>query len=269
MSLPSDGLPRPYPQLPNSMLELFSMKGKVSIVTGGSGGIGFAAAEALAEMGGDIALQYRSAEGMDERAAELGKRFNVKCKAYRCDVSDYEAVQKLVQEVKSEFGRIDVFIANAGMGGSGRINDLSLEQWRKIQSVNYDAVFYAMKAVGPIFEQQGSGSFIATTSISAHIVNVPLDQSAYNASKAGVMHLCKSVARDWRLFARVNTISPGFFDTPMGAAPEVQETVYRYSVLGRQGVPAELKGAFLLLASAAGNYITGADYLVDGGYTLS
>ena len=141
MSLPSDGLPRPYPQLPNSMLEyvwlshptpipaqdlelilecayfcrLFSMKGKVAIVTGGSGGIGFAAAEALAEMGGDIALQYRSAEGMDERAAELGKRFNVKCKAYRCDVSDYEGVQKLVQDVKSEFGRIDVFIANVSL----------------------------------------------------------------------------------------------------------------------------------------------------------
>lgn len=156
-------------------------------------------------------------------------------------------------------------------GGSGRINDLSLEQWRKIQSVNYDSVFYAMKAVGPIFEQQGSGSFIATTSISAHIVNVPLDQvspyflwvmayavsspsrdkkcshrtilnlyvctqSAYNASKAGVMHLCKSVARDWRLFARVNTISPGSVsssslwvvalvsDLPEGEEPNVELT---------------------------------------------
>lgn len=91
------------------------MKGKVSIITGGSGGIGFAAAEALAEMGGDIALQYRSAEGMDERAAELGKRFNVKCKAYKCDVSDFEGVQKLVQDVKNEFGRIDVFIANVSL----------------------------------------------------------------------------------------------------------------------------------------------------------
>ncbi|BGP54397.1 hypothetical protein JCM8202_000831 [Rhodotorula sphaerocarpa] len=269
MSLPSDGLPRQPPQVPNSMLELFSMKGKVSIVTGGSGGIGFAAAEAIAEMGGDIALQYRSAEGMDQRAAELAKRFNVKCKAYKCDVSDHDGVQQLVKDVKGEFGRIDVFIANAGMGGGGRINELTLDQWRKIQAVNYDSVFYAMKAVGPIFEAQGSGSFIATTSISAHIVNVPLDQAAYNASKAGVMHLCKSVARDWRMFARVNTISPGFFDTPMGAAPEVADTVYKYSVLGRQGLPAELKGAFLLLASAAGSYTTGADYLVDGGYTLS
>ncbi|GAA6045832.1 hypothetical protein NBRC10513_005239 [Rhodotorula toruloides] len=268
-SHPSDGLPRPTPQLPESMLEMLSMKGKVSIVTGGSGGIGFAAAEGLAEMGGDIALAYRSAEGMDKRAEDLAKKFGVKVKAYKCDVADYDEVTKLVNDVKSDFGRVDVFIANAGMGGSGRIKDLSLEQWRKIQAVNYDSVFYAMKAVGPIFEAQGSGSFIATTSISAHIVNVPLDQSAYNASKAAVVHLCKSVARDWRLFARVNTISPGFFDTAMGAAPEVADTVYRYSVLGRQGDPKELKGAFLLLASGAGSYITGSDYLVDGGYTLS
>ncbi|BGO90134.1 hypothetical protein JCM10020v2_001770 [Rhodotorula toruloides] len=265
-SHPSDGLPRPTPQLPESMLEMLSMKGKVSIVTGGSGGIGFAAAEGLAEMGGDIALAYRSAEGMDKRAEDLAKKFGVKVKAYKCDVADYDEVTKLVNDVKSDFGRVDVFIAN---GGSGRIKDLSLEQWRKIQAVNYDSVFYAMKAVGPIFEAQGSGSFIATTSISAHIVNVPLDQSAYNASKAAVVHLCKSVARDWRLFARVNTISPGFFDTAMGAAPEVADTVYRYAVLGRQGDPKELKGAFLLLASQAGSFITGSDYLVDGGYTLS
>lgn len=84
------------------------------------------------------------------------------------------------------------------MGGSGRINELSVEKWKKIQSVNYDSVFYAMKAVGPIFEAQGSGSLIATCSISAYITNVPLDQAAYNASKAAVKHLCSSVARDWR-----------------------------------------------------------------------
>ncbi|GAA5887450.1 hypothetical protein JCM6882_002534 [Rhodosporidiobolus microsporus] len=269
MSHPSDGLPRPMPQLPGTMAELFNMKGKVAIITGGSGGIGYAAAEALAEFGGDIALVYNSAKGMDERAAEFAKKWNVKCKAYQCPVDDFEATQKLVDSVKADFGRVDVFIANAGMGGSGRINELPLDKWRKIQAVNFDSVYYAMKAVGPVFEAQGSGSFIATTSISAHIVNVPLDQSAYNASKAAVMHLCKSVARDWRLFARVNTISPGFYDTPMGAAPEVAETVYRQAVLGRQGDPKELKGAFLLLASQAGNFTTGADYLVDGGYTLS
>ncbi|GAA5931953.1 uncharacterized protein JCM15063_001082 [Sporobolomyces koalae] len=269
MSSPDDGLPRAIPQLPDSIFDMFSMKGKVSIVTGGSGGIGFAAAEAIAEAGGDVALVYNSAKGMDERAEELSKKFGTKVKAYKCAVSEYDAVAKLVQDVKSEFGRVDVFIANAGIGGSGRVNELSVEQWRKIQNVNLDSVFYAAKAVGPVFEAQGSGSFIATTSISAHIVNIPLDQSAYNASKAGVLHFCKSLARDWRMFARANTISPGFFETPMGAAPEVLSTVHRQSVLGRQGHVKELKGAFLYLASGASTYTTGADFLVDGGYTLS
>ncbi|GAA5946324.1 hypothetical protein JCM3775_007104 [Rhodotorula graminis] len=270
MSHPSDGpFPRPVPSLPDSILARFSMKGKVTIVTGGSGGLGWAAAEGIAEAGGDLALQYRSAEGMDERAADLAKKYGTKVKAYKVDVAEYDAIKKLVDDVKQEFGRIDCFIANAGMGGSGRIGELDLDQWRRIQAVNYDAVFYAMKVLAPVFEAQGNGSFIATTSISARIVNVPLDQSAYNASKAAVVHLCKSVARDWRLFARVNTISPGFFDTAMGAAPEVADTVHRYSVLGRQGDPKELAGAFLYLASDASTYTTGHDMLVDGGYTLS
>ncbi|GAA6057825.1 hypothetical protein JCM3770_004294 [Rhodotorula araucariae] len=270
MSHPSDGpFPRPVPTLPDSILARFSMKGKVTIVTGGSGGLGWSAAEAIAEAGGDVAVQYRSAEGMDARAADLAKKYGVKAKAYKADVAEFDAIKKLVDDVKSEFGRIDCFIANAGMGGSGRIGELELEQWRRINAVNYDAVFYAMKVLAPIFEAQGNGSFIATTSISARIVNVPLDQAAYNASKAAVVHLCKSVARDWRLFARVNTISPGFFDTAMGAAPEVEDTVHRYSVLGRQGDPKELAGAFLYLASDASSYTTGHDLLVDGGYTLS
>ncbi|GAA5855742.1 hypothetical protein JCM9279_004053 [Rhodotorula babjevae] len=270
MSHPSDGpFPRPVPSLPDSILARFSMKGKVTIVTGGSGGLGWAAAEGIAEAGGDLALQYRSAEGMDERAADLAKKYGTKVKAYKVDVAEYDAIKKLVDDVKQEFGRIDCFIANAGMGGSGRIGELDLDHWRRIQAVNYDAVFYAMKVLAPVFEAQGNGSFIATTSISARIVNVPLDQSAYNASKAAVVHLCKSVARDWRLFARVNTISPGFFDTAMGAAPEVADTVHRYSVLGRQGDPKELAGAFLYLASDASTYTTGHDMLVDGGYTLS
>ncbi|GAA5976722.1 hypothetical protein JCM11641_005673 [Rhodosporidiobolus odoratus] len=269
MSHPSDGpFPRPTPQLPEGLKDMFSMKGKVSIVTGGSGGIGLAAADALAEFGSDIALIYNSND-CSAQAEEMAKKYGVKATAYQCPVDDIDATKKMVEQVKADFGRVDVFIANAGMGGSGRINELEPEKWRKIQSVNYDSIYYAMRAVGPIFEAQGSGSFIATTSISARIVNVPLDQSAYNASKAAVKHLCASVARDWRKFARVNCIAPGFFETNMGAAPEVADTVHRYSVFGRQGNPKELKGAFLLLASQAGSYVTGTELLVDGGYTLS
>ncbi|GAA6034910.1 hypothetical protein JCM8097_009362 [Rhodosporidiobolus ruineniae] len=270
-SHPSDGpFPRPAPDTADSLKELFSVKDRVAIVTGGSGGIGLAAAEALAEFGANVILTYNSnPESAEKGAKEISEKFGVKAVAKKLQVDSLDANLKLVEEVKKEFGRIDIFIANAGMGGSGPIIDVDEEKWRKVNGVNVDAVFYAMKAVGPVFKEQGKGSFIATTSISARIVNVPLPQATYNAGKAAVAHLCRSVAQDWRGFARVNCIAPGFFDTNMGAAPEVADTVYRYSVFGRQGLPKELKGTFLLLASDASTYTTGVDYLVDGGYTLS
>ncbi|TKA50395.1 hypothetical protein B0A53_06250 [Rhodotorula sp. CCFEE 5036] len=251
-SSPSDGpFPKATPQLPNSVFDMFSMKGKVTAITGGGGGIGFAAAEAIAEAGGDVALLYRSAPNMEERSAELAK-------------AAIEAVEK-------DFGRLDCYIANAGGGVPGSINpDYPLEAWHKTQSVNLHSTFYAARECARIFKAQGSGSFIATTSISARIVNVPYDQPAYNSSKAAVVHFCRSLARDWRNFARVNTISPGFFDTPMGPSDKaVEDVLYQKSVLGRAGDVKELKAAYLYLASNASTYTTGADLLIDGGYCLT
>ncbi|KAK4052941.1 hypothetical protein OIO90_004065 [Microbotryomycetes sp. JL221] len=250
---------------------MFKMTGKVSAITGGGGGIGFAAAEAFAEAGGHVALLYRSAPDMDERAAALAAKFGVKCKAFKCEVTDFDSVQQAVEAVFQHFGRLDCFVANAGGGVPGSIDEsYSLQAWHDTQAVNLHSTFYAAKAVAPIFKAQKSGSFIATTSISAHIVNVPYDQPAYNASKAGVVHFCKSLARDWRQFARVNCISPGFFNTNMGPSDAaVEDVVHKLSVLGRAGDVKELKGAFLYLASNASTYTTGTDLLVDGGYTLS
>ncbi|KAM0792105.1 hypothetical protein ACM66B_004809 [Microbotryomycetes sp. NB124-2] len=250
---------------------MFSMKGKVSAITGGGGGIGFAAAEAFAEAGGDVALLYRSAPNMDERAAQLAEKYGVKCKAFQCEVTEFESVESTIKAVHKEFGRLDCFVANAGGGVPGSIDEnYPLEGWHKTQAVNLHSTFYAAKAVAPIFKAQGSGSFIATTSISARIVNVPYDQAAYNSSKAAVVHFCKSLARDWRNFARVNCISPGFFDTPMGPSDKaVEDVVHRLTVFGRAGHVKELKGAYLYLASGASTYTTGTDLLVDGGYTLS
>lgn len=104
--------------------------------------------------------------------------------------------------------------------------------------------------------------------MSAHIVNVPLDQPVYNGTKAFVTQFGKSLAREWRDFARVNIVSPGFFDTKMGAAPTVINEAYRKAVMGRQGDTKEIKGLFLYLASDASSYMTGSDILIDGGYTL-
>lgn len=131
-----------------------------------------------------------------------------------------------------------------------------------------DGVVFCAKFIGDVFKRQGSGNLIITSSMSAHIVNVPVDQPVYNATKAYVTHFGKSLAREWREFARVNIVSPGFFDTKMGAGADSLNEAHRMSVLGRQGHVKEIKGLYLYLASDASTYMTGSDVLIDGGYVL-
>jgi NAD(P)-dependent dehydrogenase (short-subunit alcohol dehydrogenase family) len=131
-----------------------------------------------------------------------------------------------------------------------------------------DGIVYCAKYAGHVFQRQGFGNLIITSSMSAHIVNVPVDQPVYNATKAFVTHFGKSLAREWREFARVNIVSPGFFDTKMGASPLCLNEAYRMSSLGRQGHVKEIKGLYLYLASDASTYMTGSDVLIDGGYVL-
>ena len=136
--------------------------------------------------------------------------------------------------------------------------------WRAI----VDGVVFCAKYAGEVFKKQQSGNLIITSSMSGHIVNVPTDQPVYNATKAYITHFGKSLAREWRDFARVNIVSPGFFDTKMGASPLAINEAYRMSALGRQGHVKEIKGLYLYLASDASTYMTGSDILIDGGYVL-
>lgn len=135
-------------------------------------------------------------------------------------------------------------------------------------SVNVDGVVFCAEYAGELFNRQGFGNLIITSSISAHIVNVPVDQPIYNATKAFVTHLGKSLAREWREFARVNIVSPGFFDTKMGASEKVYNEGLRMTPLGRQGDIKEIEALYLYLASDASTYMTRSDVLIDGGYTL-
>lgn len=141
----------------------------------------------------------------------------------------------------------------------------------KVRGINWglvDGIVYCAKYAGEVFARQGHGNLIITSSMSAHIVNVPTDQPVYNATKAYVTHFGKSLAREWRDFARVNIVSPGFFDTKMGAGPSALQEAYRMSSLGRQGHVKEIKGLYLYLASDASSFMTGSDVLIDGGYVL-
>ncbi|KAL4870824.1 hypothetical protein BDV12DRAFT_165301 [Aspergillus spectabilis] len=264
-----EGFPRPFPNTPANVMDQLSMAGKVVVVTGAADGIGLAVTEAMAEAGANVALWYNSNDAAVSRAEELAKRHNIQTKAYKVDVSNYDQVEATISKVAQEFGKIDVFIANAGMAISKPILEQTIEEYRKQMSVNVDGVLFCAKSAGTIFKSQGFGNLIITSSMSSHIVNVPVDQPVYNGSKAFVTHFGKSLAREWREFARVNIVSPGFFDTKMGAGPLALNEAYRMAVLGRQGHVKEIKGLYLYLASEASSYMTGSDVIIDGGYVLT
>ncbi|PWZ00911.1 putative NADP-dependent mannitol dehydrogenase [Testicularia cyperi] len=260
--------PRPIPDTPTNVFEQLSMKGKVVAITGASEGIGFAVAEAMAEAGGDVVLLYNSNPAAIEKAEQLAKQHGIRAKAYQCEVSDVEQVKTIINTIVTDFGSLDVFVANAGMAISKPILEQTVEEYKRQMEVNVDGVFYCAKYAGEVFKKQGRGNLIITSSMSAHIVNVPVDQPVYNSTKAAVTHMGKSLAREWREFARVNIVSPGFFDTKLGASPRCINEAYRMAALGRQGHTKELKGLYLYLASDASSFQTGSDTLIDGGYTL-
>ncbi|CAP94001.1 Pc16g13310 [Penicillium rubens Wisconsin 54-1255] len=240
-----EGFPRPFPDTPSNVLEQFKMNGKVVVVTGAADGLGHAIAQSMAEAGAHVALWYNSNDVAIEKAQVLAKEHDVKASAYKVDVSESTRVSETITKVVADFGKIDVFVANA-----------------------VDGIVYCAKYAGEVFARQGHGNLIITSSMSAHIVNVPTDQPVYNATKAYVTHFGKSLAREWRDFARVNIVSPGFFDTKMGAGPSALQEAYRMSSLGRQGHVKEIKGLYLYLASDASTFMTGSDVLIDGGYVL-
>jgi len=265
---PRAGFPKPVPDTPKNVMQQFSMKGKTIVITGAAEGIGGAVADAMAEAGGNVALWYNTNPKANERASALAKEHNVQTKTYSVDQTSAEAVEAAIKQVVADFGRIDCFVANAGTGDSKPLLDQTLDSYHNLLKVNVDGPVYCAKYAGEVFKKQGFGNLILTSSISAHIVNVPVDQPIYNGTKAFVSHLGKSLAREWREFARVNIVSPGFFDTKMGAGPKVINEGLRMIPLGRQGNVKEIKGLFLYLASDASSYMTGSDCIIDGRYVL-
>ena len=242
------------------------MKGKVVVVTGASGpkGMGIEAARGCAEMGADVVVTYSSrAEGGMNNAKELQEKYGVKSKAYKLQVDDYANVEKLVKDVVQDFGKIDAFVANAGRTASSGILDGSVNDWREVIDTDLTGVFNCAKAVGHHFKERGTGSFIITASMSGHIANYPQEQTAYNVAKAGCIHMARSLANEWRDFARVNSISPGYIDTGLSdfVDKDIQNLWKSMIPMGRDGEAKETKGAYVYLASDASTYTTGAGEL--------
>ncbi|KAL2859717.1 hypothetical protein BJX68DRAFT_226738 [Aspergillus pseudodeflectus] len=268
-----------------SLLSMFSLKGKTAIVTGAGAGIGLAVANGLAEAGANVALWYNTNTGAPERAQEIAAKYGVQAKAYQVDITDAEAVKQAVdQSVKDFSGRLDVFIANAGIPWTqGPSVDGPLAHYSDVVDIDLNGTYYCAKYAAHYWRKQKEegvdlngnplenftyGSFVATASMSGHIVNFPQLQAAYNAAKSGVIHLCKSLAIEWVKFARANTVSPGYIATEISNfVPTETKNIWRDKIpMGREGRAEELKGAYLYLASDASSYTTGADLVVDGGY---
>lgn len=269
--------PQPNPELAENVMDMFSLKGKVASVTGASGGIGYEVAIAFAQAGADVAMWYNSNPEITEEVEGLSKKYGVTVRAYKCSLTNSKQVQKTVEQIQKDFGgKIDIMVANAGIPWhKGALLDLAEKdeeecdsEWRKVLAIDVDGVYNVVKSIGPIFKEQGKGSLILTSSMSAHIVNVPQCQVAYNAAKAAVLHMAKSLAVEWSGFARVNSVSPGYVATPLTAS-QTQELVDKWCTLvpmGRLAIPKEMVGAYLYLASDASSYATGTDIIVDGGY---
>jgi len=254
-----------------SLTELFSLKGKVVVVTGASGprGMGIEAARGCAEMGANLAITYSSRpEGGEKNAKELSEKYGVKVKAYKLDIGSWESVSSTVAEIIKEFGQIDGFIANAGRTADSGILDGTVESWSEVINTDLTGTFHCAKAVGAHFKERGTGSFVITASMSGHIANFPQEQTSYNVAKSGCIHLARSLANEWRDFARVNSISPGYIDTGLSdfVAKDIQDLWMSMIPMGRNGDAKELKGAYVYLISDASTYTTGADILIDGGY---
>ena len=253
-------------------MDLLSLKGKVIVVTGASGprGMGIEAARGCAEMGADLAITYASRrEGGEKNAKELSEQYGVKVRPYKLDISTWESCEKLVADVIKDFGKIDAFIANAGRTASAGVLEGSVSDWNEVIQADLTGTFHCAKAVGAHFKERGTGSFVITSSMSGHIANFPQEQTSYNVAKAGCIHMAKSLANEWRDFARVNSISPGYIDTGLSdfVDKDTQNIWLSMIPMGRNGDAKELKGAYVYLVSDASTYTTGCDIVIDGGYT--
>lgn len=233
--------------------------------------MGIEAARGCAEMGADVVVTYSSRPaGGEQNAKELSEKYGVKSKAYKCNIGNYDDVKAFVDTVINEFGKIDVFIANAGATADSGILDGSVDAWNHVIQVDLNGTFHCAKAVGHHFKERGTGSLIITASMSGHIANYPQEQTSYNVAKAGCIHMTKSLANEWRDFARVNCISPGYIDTGLSdfVDKKVQDLWKSMIPMGRDGLAKELKGAYVYLASDASTYTTGCDMVIDGGYCV-
>jgi NAD(P)-dependent dehydrogenase (short-subunit alcohol dehydrogenase family) len=253
-----------------TVLERFDLHGRTAVVTGATRGLGRAFAVALAQAGADIVIVGRDADAAAETEQELAA-IGVQSLTVLADVTVRAEVEGILAAALERFGHVDILVNNAGTCVHNPALDVTDEQWRSVMDVNVDALWLGCQIFGRHMTERGSGSIVNIGSISAQIVNRPQWQPAYNASKAAVHQLTKSLAAEWApLGVRVNALAPGYMKTDMAPVDEPQ---YRRMWIEdapqqRYATPDELGPAMVFLASDASSFVTGSVLVIDGGYTV-
>jgi NAD(P)-dependent dehydrogenase (short-subunit alcohol dehydrogenase family) len=254
-----------------SIRDAFSLEGETAIVTGAAQGLGKQMASGLAEMGADVAIADINYANAETTATELDGETDVV--PVEVDVTDESSVEGMVEDVTDRLGEIDVLVNNAGIVEQSPAEETELDSWKRVLEVNLDGVFLCAKHVGTQMLERGEGKIINIASMSGFDVNVPQKQASYNASKAGVSMLTKSLAVEWADHGvRVNAIAPGYMrtdlvDEVLEENPEMEETWLENTPMGRLGRPEELRELVVYLGSDASSYMTGSTVVMDGGYT--
>jgi NAD(P)-dependent dehydrogenase (short-subunit alcohol dehydrogenase family) len=254
-------------------LEKLQLNGKVAVVTGAGQGIGAACARALGEAGAKVIVADMMSDRIDARIGEL-RDVSIAAHGATLDVTNSKNVDDVAAKLVKEHGRIDILVNNAGVARSDvKAEDTSDEHWRFHMDVNLDGLFWCCRAFGRQMLKQGSGAIVNIGSMSGFIVNKPQPQSFYNASKAAVHHLTRSLAAEWaRRGVRVNAVAPTYIETPltsfgMNENPDMYKVWLDMTPMGRVGQPEEIASVVHFLSSDAASLMTGAIVVVDGGYT--
>ncbi|OZJ02742.1 hypothetical protein BZG36_04666 [Bifiguratus adelaidae] len=263
---------------PQGILAQFDLRGKTAVVTGGARGLGFEMMKTCAELGANCACVDLLASVGQGSCQLLASTYGIKATSWGCDVTSDVQVAEVFGKIMAEHGSIDILITSAGICHNVPAVEYPVKNFNRVMDINITGSFLCAQAAAKYMIEAGKGgSIVFVASMSAHIVNHPQPQAAYNASKAGVIQLGKSLACEWAQYKiRVNSISPGYMETDLTKdilekageeGRKLRATWEGSAPMKRMGQPAELGGVIAFLASNASSFVTGTDILVDGGYT--